>query len=394
MPSFSSQSAISCIAAPPDRGFTLARPTSRPRRRSLSDKCLAEYTAGLSKLDHFPSAKWLFPDDASRISGSCRERVASGARGSLPRASPAIRARPALPVRARQPLEADQREMSERRHRAAFEQAHATVTLGPSRQTLPAEFRPPAESPRYRGKALLEDAARPGLGAEMVDEDDLAARLGHARKLVERRLGVGHRGDDVLRHHRVEESVGEAEMLRIHHRQRLHMGELVLRDPLVRLAQHRLAIVDADDAVRWRIVGQRDAGADPDVEDAPADALRRRDRGLAASVEHGAEDEIVDRRPARIGLGNRVDVDFARHRPRHVNSRYGSIARMKYNDEIRVQVPHFPRAARPVGDPMDIHMRSAPDTTRASRMSGTCVAATALWMKPPPSTRACPSAAS
>src|SRR6516162_7790777 len=87
-----------------------------------------------------------------------------------------------------------------------------------SRPPLPAEFRPPAESPRDRGKALLEDAARSGLGAEMVDEDDLAARLGHARKLVERRLRVGHRGDDVLRDHRVEEGVGEAEMLRIHHR--------------------------------------------------------------------------------------------------------------------------------------------------------------------------------
>jgi hypothetical protein len=114
----------------------------------------------------------------------------------------------------------------------------------------------------------------------------------------------------------------EAEMLRIHHRQRVDMGEIVLGDPLMRLAQHRLAVVDADDAVLRRIVGQRNAGTDPDIEDAPADALGRRDRGLAAGVEHPAEHEIVDRRPARIGLRNRVDVDFARHRPRHVNSRY------------------------------------------------------------------------
>src|SRR5262249_39613432 len=110
-----------------------------------------------------------------------------------------------------------------------------------------------------------------------------------------------------------------------------------------------------------------------------------------------AEDKIVDRRPARIGLCNRVDVDFARHRPRHVNSRYGSIVHRKYNDEIRVQVPHAPRAlwtARPVGGPRDIHIWPAPDATRTSRVGGPCVAATALWMKPPPSTRACPSAAS
>jgi len=70
--------------------------------------------------------------------------------------------------------------MSERRHRAAFEQAHAAVTLGPSRQPLPTEFRPRAESPRHGRKALLEDAPRPRLGAEMVDEDDLAARLSSA----------------------------------------------------------------------------------------------------------------------------------------------------------------------------------------------------------------------
>jgi hypothetical protein len=37
----------------------------------------------------------------------------------------------------------------------------------------------------------------------------------------------------------IEEGVGEAEMLRIHHRQRLDRGELVLGDTLMRLAQHR-----------------------------------------------------------------------------------------------------------------------------------------------------------
>src|SRR5262245_35016621 len=92
----------------------------------------------------------------------------------------------------RQPLEADQREMSERRHGAALEQAHAAMTLGPSRQPLPAEFRPPAQPPCDRRKALLEHAPRPSVGAEMVDQDDLAARLGHAGKFVERCLGVRH----------------------------------------------------------------------------------------------------------------------------------------------------------------------------------------------------------
>src|SRR5262249_27283209 len=106
--------------------------------------------------------------------------------------SSARRLRPAPPVRARQPLETDQREMSERRHAAAREQPHPAVALSPSRPPLPAESRPPAQPTRDRRKALLEHAPRPRLGAEMVDQNDFAARLGHARKLVERRLGVGH----------------------------------------------------------------------------------------------------------------------------------------------------------------------------------------------------------
>src|SRR5262245_28840170 len=84
--------------------------------------------------------------------------------------------------------------MPERRHRTALEHAHSAVARGPLRETLPAEFRPPAEPPRHRRKALLEQPARAGLGPEVVDQDDLTARLGDPRELVERRLRVGHGG--------------------------------------------------------------------------------------------------------------------------------------------------------------------------------------------------------
>jgi hypothetical protein len=40
--------------------------------------------------------------------------------------------------------------MSQRRHRAAFDDAHAAVALGPLPQPLPAEFYPPAEPTRDR----------------------------------------------------------------------------------------------------------------------------------------------------------------------------------------------------------------------------------------------------
>ena len=138
--------------------------------------------------------------------------------------------------------------MAERRHGAALQETHAGVTGGPLREALEAEFRPPTQATRNRRKALLEDAPQPHLGAEMVDQDDLAAGFGHARNLVERGLGVRHRGDHILRHDDVEKSVGEGQVLRIHHRERLDMGELVLGDALMRLAQHRLAIIDPDHA--------------------------------------------------------------------------------------------------------------------------------------------------
>jgi len=53
-----------------------------------------------------------------------------------------------------------------------------------------------------------------------------------------------------------------------------------------------------------------------DLEDAPADALGRRDRGLPAAIEHGTEHEIVDRGPARIRLRDCPLVELRqRHRP-------------------------------------------------------------------------------
>ena len=39
-----------------------------------------------------------------------------------------------------------------------------------------------------------------------------------------------------------------------------------------------------------------------------ADALGRGDRGLAAALEHRAEHEVVDRRPARVGLLDRASL--------------------------------------------------------------------------------------
>ena len=55
--------------------------------------------------------------------------------------------------------------------------------------------------------------------ADMVDEDQFAARLEHAHKFIECGLRVRHRGDDILRHHRVEIVIGKTKLLRVHHRE-------------------------------------------------------------------------------------------------------------------------------------------------------------------------------
>ena len=55
---------------------------------------------------------------------------------------------------------------------------------------------------------------------------------------------------------------------------------------------------------------QRDAGADADLEHAAAELVGGLDRGIAALGEHVAKHEIVDRRPAVIGLLDRLAVEI------------------------------------------------------------------------------------
>src|SRR5664279_4211592 len=76
-----------------------------------------------------------------------------------------------------QSLEANEREMPHWRHRPALDQAHAAVARGPIGKPLETESRPPAKQLRQRREAYLEDATRACLGADVIDQDDLAARL-------------------------------------------------------------------------------------------------------------------------------------------------------------------------------------------------------------------------
>src|SRR5689334_23352475 len=61
------------------------------------------------------------------------------------------------------------------------------------------------------------------------------------------------------------------------------------------------------------VARQRDARADPDLEDRAADSRGGLDRGPAALGEHWTEHQIVDRRPPRIGLQDRGVIETICH---------------------------------------------------------------------------------
>ena len=106
--------------------------------------------------------------------------------------------------------------------------------------------------------------------------------------------------------------------------------------------------------------------ADANLKDAPADPLCRRDRRFAPAIEHRTEHQIIDRRPARVGFGDAVLVELNPHkRPRHKAS----------------------NATAP-------QRRCVAASSCASGLATPAAAAMVLAMKPPPSTRAWPSAAS
>lgn len=205
--------------------------------------------------------------------------------------------------------------MAHRRHGAALGQRDAAVSGGPVDEAGPREFRAPAQAAGKRRERELGEFAKTLFRADVVDEDQLAAGLQDAHELVERALGIGHGGDDILRDHRVEEVFGEGEVFRVHHREHFDIGKPQAPHARLRLAQHRLGNVDAADFCGARIVRERQAGADADVEDAAADPVGLGDGRLPSGVEHLAEHEIIDRRPAAIGLLDPGPRDVCCHAP-------------------------------------------------------------------------------
>src|SRR5262249_14880199 len=207
----------------------------------------------------------------------------------------------------------DKRKMPERRHCPPLDQFNAAVARRPFGQPLPAEFRPPAKPAGQRSERFFERRPQPGLGAEMVHQNDFAAGPDDAGKFIKRRFRIGHSGDHVLRDDHVEASFRKCQMLRIHDGEPVDIAELTLPDPRLGFAQHRRRQVDTAQAVWGRVTGERYSRADADFEEAAADAFRRSDRRFAPALEHGAEYQVVDRRPASISFGDYGFVELIGH---------------------------------------------------------------------------------
>src|SRR6185437_254144 len=95
------------------------------------------------------------------------------------------------------------------------------------------------------------------------------------------------------------------------------MIESALAHTLARPPQHRLTEIDSHDSIYGLVGGQRNAGADADLENVPATgraSLLSRGNGRApARRENRAEHQIVDGRPQRISARDASLIEIRPH---------------------------------------------------------------------------------
>ena len=204
----------------------------------------------------------------------------------------------------------------EGRHGPALDQAHVAVPRHPARVALPGKLRPPAEPRRCGREPLLQHPPQPCFRADAADQHDLAAGLQHAGKFVERRFRAWDRGDDstVRPPHRTNSSGN------VRFSASITASPSTLCRPRVSMRSCALRSIGSEMSTPNRrllpaVLGQRDAGADANLEDPAADALGRHDGGAATVLEHGAKHQIVDRGPAGIGVHDRRPCRAQARRP-------------------------------------------------------------------------------
>ena len=210
--------------------------------------------------------------------------------------------------------------MAEGRHRATLDQMDIISLRHPAREPVPCEFRSPSEPANDRLCQFLGDAPPAGFRPDSRDKNDLATRTQDASKLVERRLGVRNRGNDVMRHDDVEGCVREHQILRVHHFEESDIFERKLRHPLSRAAQHRFRQINSDNAIGGRIAGKRYPRANANFENPTTDLFRRRDGRPTSALENGAENEIVNGGPECVCFLDRGMIELSDHSRSHRDS--------------------------------------------------------------------------
>src|SRR3954463_6444765 len=140
---------------------------------------------------------------------------------------------------------ADQREMSHWRHRAALDQRDTAMSHRPVHQTLPGKLGAPSEPPCQWRECQFKHTTWTALGTDVIDQNKFAARLQHPDEIIQRSLGIRHRRHDILRHHGIEELIGEGEILGVHYRERLDIAQPHRPYALLRFAEHGLGYIDA-----------------------------------------------------------------------------------------------------------------------------------------------------
>src|SRR6185312_9304211 len=107
--------------------------------------------------------------------------------------------------------------------------------------------------------------------------------------------GVRHHGQNIHGDDRVEALIREGESAGIHLVQALHVREIPPLDPGACLVEHVEGQIDPRDAEVPFVTGQRQPGADPNLEYAASTAVDDLGHMLAADVGDATEGEVVDR---------------------------------------------------------------------------------------------------
>jgi hypothetical protein len=143
----------------------------------------------------------------------------------------------------------------------------------------------------------------------VIDDHDLASGCTDTFKLFQNLHGIGDDSHHIHCDDCIERGIVEAKIGSIHLVDARNVGEALFPDALPRDAQHVGGQIDPGDRQMRRITGQRDTCTDTDLQQRAFALIDDIDGALAPRIGDGTEGKIVNRRPARICLDDRLFVD-------------------------------------------------------------------------------------